>query len=76
MYRPVTVLSAFLVLATLGSFSPAAATGRYCLQGHGWGYPGNCQFATYHQCRASASGTHASCGVNPHYALARQRHGH
>lgn len=75
MYRPVTVLTALLVLATLGSLSPATAA-RYCLQGRDWGYPGNCQFTTYHQCMASASGTRASCGVNPRYAFARQRHGH
>ena len=28
---------------------------RYCLQGRIWGYPGNCQFATYEQCSATAS---------------------
>ncbi|HLG80927.1 MAG TPA: DUF3551 domain-containing protein [Bradyrhizobium sp.] len=61
------------MMAALGSMSPAAAQGRYCLQGRGWGYPGNCQFATYQQCMASASGTNASCGINPRYAFARQR---
>jgi hypothetical protein len=72
MCRPVTALSAFLVLVTLGYLSPAVAA-RYCLQGHEWGYPGNCQFATRQQCMASASGTNASCGLNPRYAFARQR---
>jgi hypothetical protein len=67
-----TALSAVLVLATIGSLSPAVAA-RYCLRGSGWGYPGNCQFATYQQCRASASGTNAYCGVNPRYAYAHQR---
>lgn len=46
---------------------------RYCLQGRIWGYPGNCQFATYEQCRATASGTDAYCGVNPTSAFAHQR---
>ncbi|MDI3563922.1 DUF3551 domain-containing protein [Bradyrhizobium sp. Arg816] len=46
---------------------------RYCLQGRIWGYPGNCQFATYDQCMASASGTNAYCGINPAYAFARDR---
>lgn len=76
MYRPATILSALLVLATLGSLSPAAAAARYCLQGRNYGYPGNCAFATRHQCMATASGTGSSCGVNPRYAFARQRHGH
>jgi hypothetical protein len=70
----VTVLSVVLVMAVIGSLSPAAAA-RYCLQGRQWGFPGNCQFATYQQCRASASGTSASCGINPRYAFARQRRG-
>lgn len=66
-----TSLSAIL-LATIGSLSPAVAA-RYCLQGTGWGYPGNCQFSSLRECRATASGTDASCGVNPRYAYARQR---
>jgi hypothetical protein len=56
------------------STSPASAD-RYCLQGVIWGYPGNCQFATYAQCMATASGTNAYCGINPRYAFARQRRG-
>jgi hypothetical protein len=38
-----------------------------------WGYPGNCQFASYQQCLATASGTSASCGINPRYAFSQQR---
>jgi len=45
---------------------------RYCLQGRTWGYPGNCQFATYEQCMATASGTDAYCGINPQWAFAQQ----
>ena len=67
-----TDLSAILVSATIGSLSPAVAA-RYCLQGSGWGYPGNCQFSSLRECRATASGTMASCGVNPRNAYARQR---
>ena len=69
-----TALSAILLLTTIGSLSPAAAA-RYCLRGAGWGYPGNCQFSTLPQCRATASGTNAYCGVNPRYAYAHQRRG-
>jgi hypothetical protein len=68
-------LSAVSLLAVALSISPAAAS-RYCLQGRNWGYPGNCQFSTLHQCRASASGTGASCGINPRHASARQRQAH
>ena len=62
----------------VGSISPAPAeTGpdSYCLQGRVWGYPGNCQFSSYAQCMATASGTDAYCGINPQYAFARQRRG-
>jgi hypothetical protein len=58
----------------VGSISPAS-TGpyRYCLQGRQWGYPGNCQFSSYGQCMATASGTDAYCGISPQYAFAGQR---
>ena len=62
-----------MIVITVASVSPAAA-GRYCLQGGTWGYPGNCQFATYHQCQASASGTMSQCGINPRYAHHRHPH--
>ena len=42
---------------------------RYCLQGQRWGYPGNCQFSTYSQCIATASGTIDGCGLNPTYGF-------
>lgn len=88
MYRLILVAaSALSILAVAGSASPAAARhyrhssvapssgpyDRYCLQGRIWGYPGNCQFATYSQCMATASGTDAYCDINPTYAFARQR---
>jgi len=47
----------------------------YCLQGRVWGYPGNCQFNSYAQCMATASGTDAFCGINPHHAFALQARG-
>jgi hypothetical protein len=73
--RVVAGLSAVSFLAVVVSATPAAAQDRYCLQGRQWGYPGNCQFATYAQCMATASGTEAYCGINPRYAFARKRHG-
>ena len=62
----------------IGSISPAPAEAvpdSYCLQGRIWGYPGNCQFSSYAQCMATASGTDAYCGINPQYAFALQRRG-
>lgn len=59
--------------AAAASISPAAAEDRYCLQGTEWGYPGNCQFSTYSQCMATASGTDAYCGINPRYAFTHER---
>ena len=71
------ILAAVSALAVVGSMSPAPAAeriqDRYCLQGRAWGYPGNCQFSSYQQCLASASGTNAGCGLNPTYAFAPQR---
>jgi hypothetical protein len=78
------VAQAFLVtvfvLTAAGSLTPAAAQGRvqdqFCLQGRSWGYPGNCQFSSYRQCMATASGTDAYCGINPLYTFAEHRRGY
>jgi hypothetical protein len=53
-----------------------AAANSWCLQGQDWGYPGNCQFSSYAQCMATASGTLSYCGINPAYAFARQGRGY
>jgi hypothetical protein len=74
--RLLTAAAAFTVLASFGASTSAVAQDRYCLQGRIWGYPGNCQFASYAQCMASASGTQAYCGVNPRYAFARRYRGY
>jgi hypothetical protein len=66
------VLATVSILTSAGSISSAAAQDRFCLQGRQWGYPGNCQFSSYGQCMATASGTDAYCGVNPMAAYARQ----
>jgi hypothetical protein len=69
--------AAIAALSAVGSVSPAAAAevqDRYCLQGD-YGYPGNCHFSTYEQCRATASGTLDGCGINPRYAFAPPKRG-
>jgi hypothetical protein len=65
-------LSVVGFLATATPALSASAQDRYCLQGTQWGYPGNCEFSTYEQCMASASGTDSYCGINPRYGFARQ----
>ena len=66
--------AAVSLAALSAASSPAMAFGdKYCLQGRQWGYPGNCQFSTYRQCMATASGTASACGINPAYAYRYQR---
>jgi hypothetical protein len=69
------LLAGLSVVGLLVTATPGfAAESRYCLQGKDWGYLGDCQFSTYDQCMASASGTAACCGINPAYGYAhRQR---
>ena len=57
------------------SIAPSGIQDRYCLQGYQWGYPGNCEFSTYAQCMATASGTEDGCGENPQYLFKAQRRG-
>lgn len=62
--------------ATLAGSGPAAARDYpYCIQGGGYGYPGECSYSSYAQCLASASGRHVYCGVNPLFAYGQQRRG-
>jgi hypothetical protein len=54
------ILATVSALTVVGSISPAAAVERtqdsYCLQGRQHGYPGACDFSSYQQCMATASG--------------------
>ena len=63
-------------LVRASAVGAASTPDRYCLQGDGWDYPGNCEFSTYEQCIATASGTNAGCGENPQYLFAEQRRGY
>lgn len=72
------LLSAAVAIGALSSFNVTPAEARdypYCAQGRGFGYPGDCSYATYEQCQASASGRNLSCNVNPRVAFARERGG-
>ncbi|WP_213772634.1 DUF3551 domain-containing protein [Bradyrhizobium sp. dw_78] len=78
-------MRSLLLLATLGVLgfagSPASAAGfgyteeaeyPYCLQGREYGTPGLCEFSSYQQCEATASGTFSYCGANPWFAFAQE----
>ena len=64
-----SLICSAVALATVASASANEIQDRYCLQGDSWG-AGSCMFSTYSQCMASASGTGASCGINPAYGNA------
>ena len=60
----------FLALTTSATIfatgvTPVAASEyRYCLQGDDYAGAGNCEFASYLQCEAAASGRTAYCAAN------------
>jgi Protein of unknown function (DUF3551) len=59
--------------ATVTTSGPAAAHDYpWCIQGGGYGIPGECSYQTYDQCRASASGRRVYCGINPRVAFDRR----
>jgi Protein of unknown function (DUF3551) len=48
----------------------AASEYRYCLQGDDFAGAGDCEFTSYAQCEAAASGRTATCAANPYLANA------
>jgi hypothetical protein len=62
-------LSAATVASVAGSTPAAAYDYPYCLHGRGIGVPGECAYATYEQCLASASGRALYCNINPRVAF-------
>ncbi|HWW50053.1 MAG TPA: DUF3551 domain-containing protein [Xanthobacteraceae bacterium] len=67
------VVGGVSAVATMANVSPAEARDfPYCLQGDGYGIPGDCSYDTYEQCRASASGRRAYCDINPRYAFSHR----
>jgi hypothetical protein len=72
------VIAAFATAAVVSglSISSTPATAQdypYCLQGRQQGYPGLCNFSTFQQCKAAASGTSSDCGINPRVAYGAQQ---
>ena len=68
----VLALSAATIATVAGSSPAAAYDYPYCLQGRG-SIPGECAYATYEQCMASASGRALYCNINPRVAFGQQR---
>jgi hypothetical protein len=66
------LFSAF-VFMTLASLPASAQPGKYCLRGFNHGYPGDCSYNSYAECKATASGMVEECVVNPMYSHARDR---
>ncbi len=72
----VLVALAAATLASLGGVSPAAAHDYpWCIQGGGWGIPGDCSYPSYGACMASASGRRVYCNINPRFAFRGARRG-
>ncbi|MCD0420408.1 DUF3551 domain-containing protein [Rubrivivax sp. JA1024] len=66
--------SAVAAAGLLAAGSAEARVSSYCLTSPGYGYPGDCSYATYRQCRVAASGRQADCIVNPRAAFREPRH--
>jgi Protein of unknown function (DUF3551) len=72
-----------IVLAAVSAFGAAVAVSSpasarefpYCLQGHDTGIPGDCQYRSYAECQATASGRLAYCAINPRFAYNREQNG-
>jgi hypothetical protein len=59
---------------TIAGAGPAAAIDYpWCIQGRGWGIPGDCSYRTYAECMATASGRNVYCNINPRVAFGQRR---
>jgi hypothetical protein len=62
---------ALLALGGIGAIDAAPAAARdypYCVRGCSFGSGlGDCSYATYEQCQATASGLAATCAPNPYF---------
>lgn len=70
----VAAVSAVVGVSLIGGTPAQARDYAYCLTSPGYGYPGDCNYASYRQCREAASGRLADCVVNPRVAFREQRH--
>ena len=69
----VTMLMAFGAACAIGSTPVTAGEYPFCIKGCDFGSGrGDCSFATYQQCQASASGRDATCAANPYFSRAAE----
>jgi hypothetical protein len=64
MRKLVLALATSATIFVTGVTEAAAGDYAYCIQGEEFGGAGDCSFASYQQCRATASGRTAYCGAN------------
>jgi hypothetical protein len=68
MRNTVLALTTCSVIVTVGALPAAARDAAWCIKGCDYGSGlGDCSFATYQQCQATASGRLASCAAHPYF---------
>jgi hypothetical protein len=69
MRNAVWALMAFGAACAIDTAPAAAKEFPYCIRGCDYGSSlGDCSFASYQQCQASASGRLAYCATNPYFS--------
>jgi hypothetical protein len=71
----ILTLAATGAAMSAGSGPAAAYDFPYCIQGSGWGIPGDCSYRSYAECMTTASGRDVYCNINPRFAFSQQRRG-
>jgi hypothetical protein len=84
MRNSVLALMACSVVVTAGALPATARDAAWCIKGCDYGSGlGDCSFASYQQCQATASGRLGYCAANPYFsqnadvssnAVSRRRH--
>jgi hypothetical protein len=67
MRRSLWASIAIGVIAAINAAPAAAGNAPFCIKGCDFGGgAGDCNFSTYQQCQATASGRDATCAANPY----------
>jgi hypothetical protein len=73
MRNTLLAMPVLFAAATFAGTMPAAAYDYpWCIQGGGWGVPGDCSYRSYAECMATAFGRRVYCNVNPRVAFGRE----
>jgi len=71
MRNTVLAFMACSVVAAVGALPAAAREAAWCIKGCDYGSGlGDCSFASYQQCQATASGRLGYCAANPYFSQA------